>query len=279
MSYSAADFGINVVSSSGYEQICKCPFHSDMHASSSFNTSTGLFYCFVCEVGYNAHQLSERLLGLPLEEVEEAFEREFDPGILFAEPEQPYIAESFLPNAGTSSKQIEYCASRGFNVTSFIAKGLANHVKSIVSPVDGIGFMQINDGKEVGVQIRNITGDGPRYMFRGQRLPYWPFTRMLDVKSPTLFVEGNFSALRLRTVLTHVNVFSTQGSTFHKDFLKMAPRDAVFVMDNDYAGIVAAKKLKAIGFARTFVASKPIDDMKWHEAATWWLKVNDRITL
>ena len=251
--FDARDFGLVVKKSSGNEQLCLCPYHLDRHASSSFNTSTGLFYCFACGAKKNLKQLAQDF-GVDLDFVTMNPSVPLD--IDFFETVK--VSNEYKFSLNPAKIHIDYLKDRMVDYNDLLDSPYAKDVCFLNSPFAGIGFVgAVSDSAELlSVQVRAIDALESRYKKLGEHLPWWPLRN--GYKDNLVVVEGVFSALRLCLVNGVDNVVSSLGTSVSSSLFQNVPITTLFVFDGDVAGHEAAKRIKKLGF-RAFVAPFEID--------------------
>lgn len=257
---SARDFGIVVVRTSGAEENIICPFHADSSPSASFNKAKGLFYCYVCGVGYNVSQLAEKL-SIDLEEVEDGVEVLTD---------YDFISEDTPLELGEKVHfaKFSYEYFRKRNITPYTCSTYNLHFKegsfpAAVFPVNNLR------GDLIGAVYRFIDPKGNRYVKVGQMTPVWPMFFLLTLKeSQSIIVcEGVFSALRLHSFFSggykYFPVLCLFGAKANQQIVDtLAPFRPIYLYDHDRAGITACKKMRQISpTSHAFTLSIAPDDM------------------
>jgi len=252
--YSAKQFGIKVIRRLEDEELCVCPFHNDNTASATFNIHKGLFYCFVCQIGYNAKQLSERLnVEVELEDVIEDFWN--------------FAFDSEVSNRLHGSKITDwsYIAKRN------VSKEIANKYKLEMSNSEEAILIPIFDlyGNRIGVQLRNVN-KGWRYKKIGEQTIIWPIQNLLlmDHSKIAFIVEGVFSLMRFETVYKENKIipFAFMGAKHSKKLLECFNGFKVLIRyDNDKAGIDAANKAVKLYPYYNVTYGPSVDDMSDEE--------------
>lgn len=253
--YSAKQFGIKVVSKSEDEEICICPFHADNTASASFNTKKGLFYCFVCQIGYTVEQLSNK------------FDVEFEPNEDEIDDFWNHIFISEVTNRlyGNTIEDWDYLNKRNIS-KEIVAKHhleFSNSENAIVIPIFDLY------GIRIGVQLRNVN-KGWRYKKIGEQTIVWPFQNLLlmDHSKIALIVEGVFSVMRFETIYkgNRIIPFAFMGAKHQKELLQCFNGFNVLIRyDNDKAGIDAANRAVKLYPYYTVTYGTSIDDMSDQE--------------
>lgn len=246
----AEAIGLEVMGTSGGEQLVKCPFHDDHHASASWNPKYDLFYCFTCGFGLNLQQLLTRL-GRDIDD-EFLIEESLHVPKLDLKPEEPDL----WPGLKRHNK---YLAKRGISVWAAEEYGVGiEDERRVIFPVAD------NDGKTVGIIARYIEpGDGPRYKKSGVQRPLWPTHLWQGLYSGEhiIVTEGIFSALRIASCSKRFTVLSLCGAKANDEIVAaLSPFHPLIIYDRDRAGINAAKKLKAMRPDWPIFTAKPSPD-------------------
>lgn len=228
--------GLEVVGQSAGEELVKCPFHDDSHASASWNPKKNLFYCFTCGFGLNAQQLLDKTgykveLGdevteeAPKLDLSRSTERFFTPGL--------FHYHSYLKSRGISR---ETCGDYG--VTA--------------SECEDVIYFPVTDvvGKTVG-RISRVAyhTKGIRYIKVGKQTPVWPMDLIgrLCYGEWIIVTEGLFSCLRIASVDSRMICLSLAGARANKSIAAtLAPFNPIFIYDRDVAGMRAAGRMKKL---------------------------------
>lgn len=220
--------GLQVAKTSGQELVVFCPYHSDQNASAEYSPHKGLFYCFGCQTSKTAVQLAEDLGGVlvPIDDTHQIFGR-FD-------ETRTNDWRRLLHNPSAVGNK--YLHSRG------VPDILTRNFKLRQNP-DGILFpLEDRFGDVIGFQMRHYELK-PKYMFYGIRPPVWPI-RQLTLKVNTFVTEGVFGALRGLSFRANSVAIMGAGAIGNsgKYLRELAVGQPYLVMDNDFAGMIAAGK-------------------------------------
>jgi hypothetical protein len=228
---SPEELGLKVKSYAGDEVIVWCPYHDDHNPSATFNTATGLFYCFSCGTGKQAKEIARDLGGIITDQPIRKTVHE-EPGIDWRT--RFMFAPKAFNNEYLKNRQVPWIA---------IDKLQIREVE------EGIVFPLFSDatGTVSGVQVRRYSME-PKYVFYGDRPAVYPLTGF-PVEGPVYLVEGIFSVIRGRRA--GFNVFAVMGAQSLVGALKyFYDRSKVFaILDPDEAGYIASAKLASIGIS------------------------------
>ena len=263
----ARAFGLEVIRNSGGEEIVKCPFHNDRHASAWWNPVKNLFWCSVCQIGANI----EQLLFLTGNKIDVEAWNEYE------EREVPLVSiepDDYEPRVGAPFYS-SYIERRGVSESIALAYGLTVGVvwPDITIPVRNRG------GYLTGTITRFIDttrSKGQRYQREGKMWPVWPMERLQGVIAGefVLVTEGIFSALRWLSVNSTFCTFSTAGARANRDIAEvLSPFTPIFLYDADGAGRRAARKMRELrpdAFVYTMAtAPDDMDDAQLKKLDRW----------
>lgn len=252
--------GLEVIRTSGKEEVVKCPFHTDTNPSAWWNPEKGLFWCAVCMKGMNAYMLA-KALGVPLEVIEKG---------LLAEPEDYDLFSETLRLPRGERVYANYIKDRGISERIAIAYGVEwreDKPQAAVLPIPDI------NAEVVAVVHRyvNPKETGTRYKFFGEPTPVWPINmlRHVGTKRPIIVTEGAWSAMRIATFCVEsrsdfYNCFALFGAKANQRIVEvLAPFKPVYLYDNDKAGRKACEKMRSIMSADSlaFTLNTSPDDM------------------
>lgn len=247
--YSAREFGIKVERSSGVEEYCLCPFHTDHTPSASFNRVKGLLYCYVCGKGWNVAQLTELL------KVEFA-ERECDIADL------DLLGEEGLFELGEDRPSADYFAKRGISpevIRTYGVRWREGEPRAAVLPIRNL------QKNVVGVAYRYLEG-ATRYKVFGRPTPIWPMPLLQGLRGgqPVLVFEGAWSAMRIASVAgVEAPAFALLGAKASPSIMDvLRPFQPVFLYDGDQAGERACRKMRTLSpFSHSWTVPISPDDM------------------
>lgn len=228
--------GLEVVGTAGAEELVKCPFHDDTHASASWNPKSDLFYCFTC--GF----------GMGLEQLLKATGKEIDSDA-FMEEREEHVVKLDLSRPGSMSfsdghyHYNDYLKRRGVSEQACIDYGVT---------VSGEGdkvFFAVTDthGRTKGRISRNVHESSTRYIKVGEQTPVWPMDHLVGLTygEYVLVTEGLFSCLRIASVDKRIEVFALAGARANKSIVSvLSAFNPIFIYDRDKAGIRAARRMK-----------------------------------
>jgi len=235
----------------------RCPFHHDKTPSAWWNPKKELFYCPVCNLGLNLHQMQSRL-HLEMDEVAPS-EREvpdFDLTMeVLAMPRGVMLYHPYYAERGISAETIEFYG-----------------VQWTMYPLQGTLFPFVNlRGKTQGCMVRYLNPEeaGTRYNIHGKPTPLWPLVQLKGCREGkvVLITEGPWSAMRLHQFIktrfdVQAYIFSTMGAKANEGLLDVTRHlRPVFLYDGDTAGQNACRKMKSLGAEHAFTLSVSPDDM------------------
>lgn len=228
--------GLEVVGTAGAEELVKCPFHDDTHASASWNPKSDLFYCFTCGFGMGLEQL---LKATGKEIDSDAFMDEREESVVKLDLSRP----SSMSFSGGCYYHSDYLKLRGVSEQACIDYGVT---------VSGDGnkiLFAVTDthGKTKGRISRNVYESSTRYIKVGEQTPVWPMDHLIGLcyGEYVLITEGLFSCLRIASVDKRMEVFALAGAKANKSIVAtLSGFNPIFIYDRDKAGIRAAKRMK-----------------------------------
>lgn len=271
---SARDFGLDVVKSSGGEELVVCPFHADHSPSAWFNPVKGLFYCTVCDLGLNINQLAKRL-NVDVSVFQE--ESEFI-------PEYNLVQEEELCDLGSATYN-DYFRQRGISeetIKKYGVRWLEYPYPAAVLPVTNLK----GQVKGAVYRYRNPEQVGTRYKKFGASYPVWPM-HLIQNYSPqettVIVTEGAWSAMRIRDYFSLATVdypvLALLGAKANKDIVQsLFPFRVFYLYDGDMAGRRACRKMRELSpLTESFVLSKSPDDMNKNEIGQMLTALFERI--
>ena len=221
--------GLSITRRVGEDEFqCFCPYHSDTRPSAEYNVEKGLFYCFGCSESKTAKQLAEDLGGI-LVEIRESLH--------VGSREEGHELEWTSFAMAESAAESQYLEDRDVGSLSILIHQIKEFDDGIIFPItDKYGAIS-------GYQVRRFWKK-PKYMFYGKRQAVWPL-RHLSRQADVFVVEGVFGVLRAEKYL--VNAVATMGASSVESAATVltdydCERDTFIVMDQDYAGLLAAGK-------------------------------------
>jgi DNA primase len=246
--------GLDVVGSSGGEELVICPFHDDHNASATWNPKSDLFYCFTCGIGMNLEQLLKRT------------GQEIDAELVYEDriviPDLEVRREELDIHVGTHAYP-KYLQERGISAEAMEAYGVTwgdeeSGGSRIIFPSQNLF------GKTMGIMCRYIhPGTGPRYRKTGQMYPIWPMEHLVGSAygEYVIVTEGLFSCLRIASVSSVFKVVSIAGAKANSEIVAaLAAFNPIFIYDRDNAGVKAATRMKQLRPDWTVLTSKPAPD-------------------
>lgn len=247
--YDAQELGLEVVGHSGVNEIlCKCPSgnHADNHASASFNTETGLLYCFSCSYSANAHQLAKKA-GVKLEKKPMKYVR----------PDCEQLWQDFykLPHA-TGNK---YLSSRQVDNTTIGVFDIRQSNKGIVF------LFKDQKSKIVGCQLRQYDKT-PKYLTFGERVLFdLSRFRYYFPDKPIYLTEGVFGMIR--GYQSGFQTLATIGAMIKESTLEpILNWSKIYgVFDNDLAGSIAAVRLLKFVPQAKIIIGATADEMTYEQ--------------
>ena len=130
----------------------------------------------------------------------------------------------------------------------------------------------------VGAQVRHYE-QKPKYLFHGSKTPVWPIDK-LDKPGPIFIVEGVFGVLRAERCGAYAVAMLGAGSV--KNVAKFlngvgATIKPIAIMDNDYAGQLAAGKFVLMGIPAILKPFKSDDEPDdWNIGK--WIEIRDNFS-
>lgn len=234
--YDPEFLGLQVSKMMGEEAIVFCPYHSDSNPSAEFSLTKGLFYCFGCQERKTAVQLAEELGG---ELVELAEIPGVDLGLGFEKGEKLWFDILKNPLATDS----EYLAKRMVSQNQIWKHDIRENKDGVIFPIRDKMY------NAIGAQSRHYKRK-PKYLFHGKRFPIWPIENALQ-PGPMFVVEGVFGVLRAERIVNQATVAimgagAVKNASGFLNGLGSTVRPMA-IMDNDYAGLLAAGKFVLMG--------------------------------
>lgn len=225
----------NVLSTSGDEFLCVCPWHRDRSGHLYVNAAKGLYYCQVCGAkGHLERDLDLRKPLIGIDDVRETLARLQVRG----QHKQHYYPESWLRQFDNPHPY--WCEVRGLDpqVVARFRLGYDPLTNRVTIPLRDIR------GRILGVTYRRLDDGKPKYLhppkFPVGRHLYgaWALDLRYTVKTVAL-VEGQVDALR--GWCYEVPTLGLMGARITRDQIKVLQRanvrTAVLMLDNDMAGI------------------------------------------
>ena len=232
--YDPSALGLQVSKRVGEELIVFCPYHPDSNPSAEYNPTKGVFYCFGCHESKTAKQLADDLGGSLV--AISTLPSEFDPKI---GDDQDWVGWTKNPLAYGNG----YLFDRVVSDKQIQKYGIMEHQEGVIFPIAD-RFENV-----VGVQVRRYTKK-PKYMFYGKRQSIWPMSNLFG-SGPLFVTEGVFGVLRAEHAAygCAVSIMGSGGVEFSTKILNnLGHREVYIVMDQDWAGLVAAGKFLIMGF-------------------------------
>lgn len=264
---SATDLGLEVVKSSGGEELVLCPFHSDRKPSSWFDPRKGLFWCAVCNIGLNVRQLCEKL-NLQFDEVE-----------AYASETTGLEDLQLVDEVGNLDLGVElyhdYMRDRNISQHTISSYGVRwrEFPQSVVFPIRN------SLGRVIGASYRYLSGP-TRYRIIGEPTPVWPLPMLSEnhTGGVVIVTEGAFSAMRL-SQFTADFVLCLLGAKANRKVIEtLRPFRAIFLFDGDSAGRRACLRMREDNpLAQAYTLSKSPDDMEDSELIQLVQKIEAKI--
>lgn len=269
---SARDFGITVVRTSGAEENVICPFHADSSPSASFNKTKGLFYCYVCGVGYNISQLAEKLC-IDMGDLDDEMEVLSD---------YDFVSGDTPLEIGERVEWHKYYWERkvsGITCFTYDLHFKEGSFPAAVFPVKSL------KGEVIGAVYRFTDPKGNRYVKVGQMTPVWPmpFLKTFREGQPVIVCEGVFSALRIHSffsdIHSHLAALCLFGAKANQQIIDtLNPFRPVYLYDHDQAGIKACKKMRQLSpTSLAFTLSTAPDDMTDEQLEDLFVKITSEV--
>jgi hypothetical protein len=271
---SARDLGLVVKGMSAGEELVLCPFHDDSKPSAWFNPRKELFWCAVCNVGMNAHELAYRL-GVEYEGDRHPFDvpEDYD---LVSEEERFDLGHNIYHDYFRERKVHE------LTVSHYGVRWLEEPYQAAVLPITNVlGAVQ-------GVQYRYIHPEksGTRYKTYGEVAPVWPMPILSRLEEGQLVVvtEGAWSAMRLsswsmklgRPMVRAVALLGAKANRPIVDALR--PFTPVYLYDGDRAGKTACRKMRILSpTSHCWTVSTSPDDMDDEQIEVLVEKIRERV--
>lgn len=235
----AKDLGLKVVKVSGGEELVLCPFHDDKTPSAWFNPKNGLFFCTVCSLGMNIHQLAKRM------NVDIGSVMQSDDVIL----DYDMMHDALVLPRGVKNFS-HYFRERNLEVFTVITYGLEwreEPHETAILPLEDM------EGEVKGVLHRYVRPEevGTRYKIFGEVPTVWPLPLLKAITPtfPVLVTEGPWSAMRLDSYLCGRGnpILSTLGAKANQKMVDLlSPFNCIFLYDHDKAGIFACRRMRDI---------------------------------
>jgi hypothetical protein len=255
------DLGVEVVRTSGGEEIVRCPFHTDSSPSAWFSPKKKLFWCAVCNLGLNLVQLRDRLApDLDLDGLHESL----DPITL---PDFDLTNEPVVLEMGEELYH-DYFKRRGVSADTVNTYGLLWKEETPSAAVLPIRNMR---WQTIGVMHRYLDPKltGTRYKIQGETTPIWPMQWLLGLEDGhrVMVTEGVWSAMRLSSFMfeggiSNAIIFSLMGAKANQEIVDtLRPFRPVFLYDGDTAGVNACKKMRHLAPTwQSYTLNKAPDD-------------------
>ena len=240
------NLGLEIYKQSGYELICRCPFHDDKHPSLSINLKTGKYQCFSgCIAGHSIQNLVQKITGedSPIPDGLDWLTM-FKEKLSHTEVQKrlPYIP--ILPLAIKNEGE-KYLATRKFTQDTIKKWNLMywKSINAIVIPTEDVGYT-----------IRYIDADNNKEKYKyvcGTKITNCLFGfNNLDFRNSNyiILVEGAFDTIWMHQIgftntlgILHSNISKTQ-----HNLLKQMTNCVYLMLDGDEEGQKAAAKLSKI---------------------------------
>lgn len=247
--YDARDLNLVVKGYSGNNEVlvkCPNPDHSDHNPSASFNTETGLLYCFSCGYSANIAKL-QALAGVFVEKKPTTYSK----------PDSEQLWKDFhkLPKAYGNS----YLKSR--NVTDVTVDEF-----DIRQSNKGVVFLfKDTKSKIVGCQLRQYENK-PKYLTFGERILFDSAKlRTYNPDKPIYLTEGVFGMIR--GYKSGFQTLATIGAMIKESTLEpIINWPKIYgVFDNDLAGEIAACRLLKFIPTAKIILGATADEMSYAE--------------
>lgn len=280
MGRSVRELGLEVVRTSGGEELLCCPLHDDRSPSAWYNPKKELFYCAVCNKGLTYRQLAYAL-GFPVEDEEWVLEEEPTDYDLTSDSE---VLDIGIPMFGSNYYMV------GRNITAPISSHYGVRWKPSNPSAVVLPLTTPNDAT-VGVCYRYVDAEaaGTRYRKVGKTTPLWPMHLLPSVVENDIVIvaEGAFSAMRLASFVLASkyaepgNFFSLLGAKATQEVVDvLAPYRPIILYDNDEAGRNACRKMRRLApHYHSFVLPKAPDDMVDEEIPVLFGKIGRKMGL
>lgn len=242
--YDPTQLGLQVAKPMGDELQVFCPYHFDSNPSAEYNIVKGLFYCFGCHTSKTAKQLAADLGGslVPIRVIPDEYRSR--PGddlgwVSLMKTKRAEYSNRYLLNRDVLPWQIDRWDIR-------------ENEEGILFP------MRDRNGDIRGMQIRHYERK-PKYKFYGERTPVWPMEILSEARRreprKIFLTEGIFGALRLQNISAWGMAIMGSGSIKRvaEIFQSLSFLEPYAVMDNDWAGTVAAGKFVLHGIPAVLI--------------------------
>ena len=259
------NLGLEIYKQSGYELICRCPFHDDEHPSLAINLNSEKWHCFGCGVaGHSIQNLVQKITGETIFISDElSWLSMFKEKLSHTEIQKrlPYIP--ILPLAIDNEGE-KYLIDRKFT-RDIIGKWNLMYwesINGIVIPVENVGYA-----------IRYIGVDNNREKYKyvsGTKITDCLFGfNNLDLRNSTyiILVEGWADCIRAHQVgfINTLALMGTNLSNIQEKILLGLDKKIYLCLDNDKPGqdamVKIQKRLKENFIVSVIQISNPYKDL------------------
>ena len=247
--YDARDLNLSIKGYSGNNEVlvgCPNPEHLDHNPSASFNTETGLLYCFSCGYSANIAKL-QALAGVFVEKKPASYSRPDSEQLWKEFYKLPYAYD----NNYLQSRLLTNSIVKLFNIRQF---------------KDGIVFLfKDTKSKFVGCQLRQYENK-PKYLTFGERILF-DLTKLKNYTpdKPIYLTEGVFGAIR--GYQSGFQTLATIGAMIKESTLEpIVNWPKIYgVFDNDLAGEIAACRLLKFIPTAKIILGATADEMSYEQ--------------
>jgi len=175
-----------------------------------------------------------------------------------------------LKNSPVFGNSLDYLLNRSIEFETARHFDLLHRHKGVIIPLNEM------DKRAVGVQVRQIGGEKPKYLTYGKKPVAWPMRNLVDRRfnNPLFIVEGVFSAMLAWQ--NGFNAVATLGAGSVSSLADFLNENAAFkknvysLMDPDRAGLTGAVKLWNEAEIPAIMITKPPDEL----SETDWCRVD-----
>lgn len=259
---------LDVVTDSGTEFMCRCPFHEDSSPSLQFNVEKGLWICFQCEQGGTAKSLIKRIGGTYSEPAVsvQILQKSLDRLVLKDKEgaKDVFLPESYL--ARFASEHEYWTDRRGFSSATIQKWGLGYDP---ISDRCTIAYRSV-EGALLGVIYRRLDNEFPRYLYpsgfnrTGSLFGSWAIAD--GESSSVALVEGSTDVINLDQA--EASAVGQYGSSISLNQIRLLRflniREVILFHDYDNGGRKATRQAK--GILEGFI----VRQVKWDTEKYCW---------
>jgi len=203
-----------------------CPFHDDKEPSFSFNTKTGLWFCFSCLIGGTATDLITRIKGVSREEAELELKN-------ITAPATKEDIDMWCSRLLESPSALGYLAGRCLLDKHVLSKyHIGYDGNRITIPVCDL------DSNIINVRRLAITKQKRKVINTPGAEPYlWPVQNVVDSSGPIYICEGETDCLTALVQGLRAITGTGGAGTWRQEWSELFKgQDIIIAYDNDKAG-------------------------------------------